>query len=327
MSDGDGPRKFLNVVWIHRQSGARKISIDGQGRQYTPACHSRIKTKIAKLPVHSLIFQPPHKPPQSKSCHSSDTFFYCVCHIGVYYFISSYFVKFLYESATFGTPGFKDGSNNNEWGFGETSKKMSGERGSESRKKKLSGLYWRYMAYNFTELKNGIEETKKWLVEELGSLRTGRATPALLDSVSLEVYGSRMKLNQIATVGVEDARSLYVSPWDAAHIKAIEKAITVVDLGVSVGSDEKGVRVSFPELTTERRHQLVKVLKAKLEEARIAVRQKRTDAMSAIEKSQKAGDMGEDEARRSKDEAQKIVDTGNKALEETADKKEKELQA
>ena len=126
---------------------------------------------------------------------------------------------------------------------------------------------------------------------------------------------------------VEDARSLYVSPWDMSHIKAIEKAITVANLGVSVGADEKGVRVSFPELTTERRQQLIKLLNNKLEEARIAIKQKRTHAMEGIQKAQKAGELSEDEARDSKDDAQKIVDQGNKSLEELADKKEKELQS
>lgn len=183
------------------------------------------------------------------------------------------------------------------------------------------------MAYNLNELKVGIEETKQWLVQELSTLRTGRATPALLDSVHLEVYGSRMKLNQIANVSVEDARSLYVSPWDTEHIKPIEKAITVADLGVSVGSDEKGVRVSFPELTAERREQLIKLLRAKLEDARIAVKQKRTDVMGGIEKAKREGVVSEDEARGAKNDVQTLVDAANRALDECADKKEKELQS
>ncbi|PIR85398.1 ribosome recycling factor [Candidatus Kaiserbacteria bacterium CG10_big_fil_rev_8_21_14_0_10_45_20] len=181
------------------------------------------------------------------------------------------------------------------------------------------------MTYDTSELKKGIIESQEWLKQELTGLRTGRATPALLDSVSLEVYGSRMKLNQIASVLVEDARTLYISPYDASQVKAIEKAITLADLGVSAGSDEKGIRVSFPELTVERREQLIKVLKGKLEDARIAVRGKRADAIQTIDKKEKAGEMGEDEARGAKDEVQKLVDEANKALEEIANKKEKEL--
>ena len=181
------------------------------------------------------------------------------------------------------------------------------------------------MAFDQNPLKKGIDETKAWLVNELASLRTGRATPALLDGVSLEVYGSRMKLNQTATVAVQDARTLYVMPYDAGQVKAIEKAISVADLGVSVGADERGVRVSFPELTTERRTQLVKVLKSKLEDARVALRGKRTETMNALKKAEKEGTMGEDEARRAETDAQKLIDEANKALEEMADKKEKEL--
>ena len=178
------------------------------------------------------------------------------------------------------------------------------------------------MAYNTKDLQKEIDETKSWLQQELGSLRTGRATPALLDGIELEVYGSRMKLNQTASISVQDARTLYVTPYDASQVKEIEKAITVADLGVSVGSDEKGVRVAFPELTAERRGQLVKLLKGKLEDARIALKQKRADAIKDLEKEE----LGEDDTKRGKDDIQKVIDEGNKALEEIADKKEKELE-
>lgn len=178
------------------------------------------------------------------------------------------------------------------------------------------------MAHDFSVLKKEVEETKKWLVDELASLRTGRATPTLLDGVQLEVYGSRMKLNQVAGVSVSDARTLYVTPYDASQVKPIEKAITDANLGVGVGADERGVRVTFPELTAERRGQLVKILKGKLEDARIALKQKRTDAIKALEKEE----MAEDDERRAKEAIQKVIDEGNKELEEIADKKEKELE-
>ncbi|MEK7613846.1 MAG: ribosome recycling factor [Patescibacteria group bacterium] len=181
------------------------------------------------------------------------------------------------------------------------------------------------MAHQTVNLQKSIEETKKWFQDELGTLRTGRATPALLDSVQLEVYGSRMKLNQVASVMVSDARSLYVTPYDLTQVKAIEKAISVADLGVSVGSDEKGVRVSFPELTSERRQQLIKLMRGKLEEARIAIKKRRSEEMALIEKAQKDSEMGEDDARRAKDDVQKLIDAGNRVLEELADKKEAEL--
>lgn len=183
------------------------------------------------------------------------------------------------------------------------------------------------MAYDFSKLKIGIQGVETWLQNELASLRTGRASPALLDGVHVEVYGSRMKLSQVASVTVEDARSLYVSPWDKGQLKPIEKAITVADLGVGVGSDDKGVRVSFPELTTERRQQLIKLLKGKLEEARVSLKGERTRTMNEIEGKEKDGDMSEDEAHKAKDDAQKMIDECNKKLEAFADKKEQELSA
>lgn len=180
---------------------------------------------------------------------------------------------------------------------------------------------------DLSKLKIGIRETEAWLQTELQGLRTGRATPALLDSIQVEVYGSLMKLPQVASIAVEDARSLYVTPWDKGQLKPIEKAITLADLGVGVGSDAVGVRVTFPELTTERRQQLVKIVKSKLEEARVSLKGERTRAMEEIEKKQKAEELSEDTARAAKEEVQKLVDVGNKKLEELAEKKEKELSA
>lgn len=180
------------------------------------------------------------------------------------------------------------------------------------------------MAHDLSKLKVGIQHVEEWLKNELQSLRTGRASPMLLDSIQIEVYGSMMKLPQVASVTVEDARSLYVSPWDKGQLKTIEKAIAAADLGVGVGSDDKGVRVSFPELTTERRGQLIKLVRAKLEDARVSLRGERTKAMEEIEGND---DLSEDAQRGAKDEVQKLIDAGNKKLEEQADKKETELSA
>jgi len=177
------------------------------------------------------------------------------------------------------------------------------------------------MTYDLSTLKKSGAEKAEWLGNELQGIRTGRATPALLDAVSVEVYGSRMKIPQVASITVEDARTLYVNPWDKEQVKSIEKAITIADLGISVGSDANGVRVSFPELTTERRGQLTKLVRAKLEEARIAVKGVRTKTLADIEKS----GVSENEESRLKAEVQKIVDETNKKLEEVAEKKEKDL--
>jgi len=177
--------------------------------------------------------------------------------------------------------------------------------------------------YDIASFKKLTAEKGEWLQRELQGLRTGRATPALLDSIKVEVFGSMMALNQVASISVEDARTLYLSPWDKGQIKLIEKAITLADLGISAGSDEKGVRVSFPELTAERREQLVKLVKAKLEEARVQLKGARTKAIADMEKEA----ANEDEERRGKETIQKVVDEANKELEAIAEKKEVELKA
>jgi len=181
------------------------------------------------------------------------------------------------------------------------------------------------MAYDFSKLKAGIQQVEVWLQAEFQGLRTGRASPALLDAVQVDVYGSLMKLPQVASITVEDARSLYVAPWDKSQLKPIEKAITVADLGVGVGSDDKGVRVTFPELTTERRQQLIKLVRAKLEEARVSLKGERTKTMEDIEKKKKAEELSEDQERMHRDEVQKFIETANNTLEALATKKEHEL--
>jgi len=174
-------------------------------------------------------------------------------------------------------------------------------------------------------LNTKLQETKEWLRKEYAGLRTGQATPALLDSIKIDSYGSLVPINQVGTVGVEDARTLRVSVWDSSQIPAIEKGITEADLGVSVATDSSGLRVVFPELTAERRTQLLKLAKAKLEDSRVAVRSARDEAMKAIEKSQKEGDISEDDMFTKKDGIQTQVDNINKELEELYINKEAEL--
>jgi len=181
------------------------------------------------------------------------------------------------------------------------------------------------MAYDFKKLKENIKGAEEWLKKEYAGLRTGIASPAILDGVLVEVYGSRMPINQLANIGIEDARVIRITPWDKGQSKAIEKAITVANLGVSVGIDDKGVRIFFPELTTERRALLVKTAKAKLEETKIKIRGFRDDTWEEIQAKEKEGGMGEDDKFRYKAEMQKIVDDGNASLEVLLAKKEKEI--
>lgn len=181
--------------------------------------------------------------------------------------------------------------------------------------------------YDFKNLKTSIEETITHYKEELSAIRTGRAAPALLDAIRVDSYGTKVPLNQIASVTTEDARTLRVSPWERDAINQIEQAIKEADLGVSLSSDEKGVRVCFPELTSDRRTQLIKLTNTKLEESRITLRRHREDVWSDIQKKQKEGELSEDEKFSSKEEMEKIIKEGNKQLEELAEKKEQELNA
>lgn len=181
------------------------------------------------------------------------------------------------------------------------------------------------MAYSFSSLDTKIKETSEWLRGELVGIRTGQATPVLLDGIKLEVYGSMMPLNQVGSVSIEDAKTLRVSVWDQGNVKAVEKAIIDADLGVSVGSDEKGVRVSFPELTGERREQLKKIVRERLENAKVRLRHARDDTWNDIQKQQKDGAMGEDDKFRAKEDMEKKVKEGSDALLAVVEAKEKEI--
>lgn len=178
-----------------------------------------------------------------------------------------------------------------------------------------------------TELKHKLQEVKDWLQKEFAGIRTGQANPGLLDSVKVESFGTRVPLNQVGTIGIEDARTLRVSVWDASVVKAAEEAVRESELGVSVVGDSSGLRVIFPELTAERREQLLKLAKSKFEDARISVRALRDDAMKAIEKSEKAGEIGEDEKFTKKETVQSAVDKVNQSLESVFIQKESELKA
>ena len=183
------------------------------------------------------------------------------------------------------------------------------------------------MAYDLNPFKAKANESIEWLKKEFGGLRTGRATPAILDVVKVESYGSFMPVSQVAAISVEDARSLRIAPWDSTLIKDIEKSIMLANLGVSTSVDDKGVRVIFPELTTETRALLMKTAKAKLEEARISLRQERDKVMTDVKAKEKASTLTEDDRFRIEKDVQKVIDDSQKKLEELLEKKEKEISA
>lgn len=179
--------------------------------------------------------------------------------------------------------------------------------------------------YDFKQFEGKAAAAGEWLAKEYRGLRTGRATPAILDGVSVSAYGSQVPLKQAAGVSVEDARTLRVTPYDPALLKDVERAIAAANLGLGTAADSSGIRVTFPELTGERRAEFVKLAKAKLEEARAAVRIARDEAWKEIQVREKEGTLTEDDKFSLKEEMQKKVDAVNAELESLFEKKEEEM--
>lgn len=183
------------------------------------------------------------------------------------------------------------------------------------------------MNIDINAFKGRLDEVSKWLQKEFSNVRTGRATVTLLDGVMVESYGQKSPINQTASVNIEDPKTIRVIPWDKSLISVIEGSINDADLGVSVMSDADGVRVKFPDLTSETREQLVKQANKKTEEAKISVRNERGEIIKALEKEEKDGNISEDELKRKKDEIQKLVDEKNKEFDESLKAKEVEIRA
>ena len=181
------------------------------------------------------------------------------------------------------------------------------------------------MAYNTTNFKIELKKIEEWLSKEYGGVHSGRATPMILDNINVESYGSFMPIKNVASISIEDPKTLRIAPWDKTQIKGIEKAIVGSNLGLSVATDDQGIRVIFPQLTTETRQTLVRVLKEKLEESRISVRREREAVMEDIEAKEKEGKMTEDDRFRAKEELQKIINETNNNLEAIFEKKEHEV--
>lgn len=182
------------------------------------------------------------------------------------------------------------------------------------------------MAYSFNLFKEKSRGVGEWLGREFASIRTGRATPALLDGVQVESYGARAPLKQVGSITVEDPRTLKITLWDKSQMRGVEQGLTAANLGVSVRSDQEALRVIFPELTADKRQILLKLAKEKLEEARISVRQEREKVWNDIQEKGKRGGLSEDEKFRLKDELQKLVDTANRDLEQMGERKRLEIE-
>jgi|SRR3989344_3879412 len=183
------------------------------------------------------------------------------------------------------------------------------------------------MAYDFAEFKRSSEATLSWLKKEYAGIRTGLATPSILDGILVDAYGSPMSIHELGTVAIEDAKTLRITVWDKDVVKNIDQAIRESNLGLSVTLDALGARVSFPALTSERRAALSKIAKEKLEEARIKVRTVREQSLDNLDRRKRDGDLSEDDKFRLKHELQKLVEETNQKLEELALKKEREISA
>ena len=181
------------------------------------------------------------------------------------------------------------------------------------------------MAVDFKDLERRMQGAVETLKTEFSGLRTGRASPSLLDPVMVQAYGTEMPLNQVAAVSVPEPRMLSVTVWDVNNIKPVEKAIRDSDLGLNPMTEGNVVRVPIPELNEERRKDLIKVAHKYAEQARVAVRNVRRDGMDTAKKEEKDGDIGQDEAHRVYDQIQKLTDRYIDDIDQTLAHKEEEI--
>lgn len=163
------------------------------------------------------------------------------------------------------------------------------------------------------------------LVSDFGSLRAGRATPALLDKLTIDYYGTATPINQTANISCPEPRLILIQPWDKNNVAAIEKAILKSDLGMTPNSDGTVIRLTVPQLTEETRRDLVKQCSKKTEDAKVAVRNIRRDVNDSIKELEKAKEASEDEVKKGLDDAQKLTDKFIKRLDEAFSVKEKEI--
>jgi ribosome recycling factor len=180
-------------------------------------------------------------------------------------------------------------------------------------------------SFDMNDLKRRMQGALASLKQELGGLRTGRASTSLVEHIQVEAYGSHMPLNQIATISVPEPRLLNVQVWDRSVVHAVEKAISVANLGLSPSTDGQNVRLRIPELNEERRKELVKVAHKYAEAARVAVRHVRRDGLDLLKKLEKDHKISEDEQTRHAGEVQKATDESIAEVERTLGGKEKEI--
>lgn len=181
------------------------------------------------------------------------------------------------------------------------------------------------MSTDYSEFEAKMKKTTEVLSEQFAAVRAGKANPAVLDRITVDYYGSPTPIQQIASISTADARSLLIQPWDGSVLKGIEKAILASDLGINPQNDGRAIRLVFPQLTEERRKDLAKQVKKYAEEAKVAVRNIRRDAMDKFKAQKKKSEITEDDLKIVEKDMQKLTDDYIKEVDKIAAKKEQEL--
>ena len=172
-----------------------------------------------------------------------------------------------------------------------------------------------------TKMDRAVDAFKR----DLTQLRTGRATPALVENIDVDYYGSMTPLKQIASISAPDARAIMIQPWDTAAMREIEKSLQTSDMGFNPSNDGTTITVPIPPLTQERRQEMVKLLKGKVEDGKISVRNVRRDGLESLRKLEKEKSISQDDGRRAQDQLQKTTDGHTKLIDETGSAKEAEI--
>ena len=183
------------------------------------------------------------------------------------------------------------------------------------------------MAVDFKDFERRMNKALDHLEEEFGAVRAGRANPKVLDRISVEYYGSETPLNGVATISTPDARTLVIQPWDTKLLKDIAKAIQTSDLGINPQNDGRVIRLVFPQLTEDRRKDLVKQVKKYAEDAKVAMRNVRRDGMDYVKKLKKNSEITEDDQKKAEKDLQDLLDKYIKKVDTALAAKEKELMA
>ena len=177
----------------------------------------------------------------------------------------------------------------------------------------------------YKDIEERIKKSLSVFVENLESIRAGRANPKVLNKINIEYYGTPTPITQVASVSVPEGRLIVIQPWDKSILKEIEKEIQKSDIGINPINDGNVIRLSFPELTEERRKELVKDIKKRVEEAKVSIRNRRRDSIDDFKQKQKNSEITEDDLSLAEEEIQKLTDKYNKEIDAEFEKKEKEV--